>query len=239
MSGRHERFKAQLPAYALGALEPGERTDLSHHLDSCAECRAELAWLQPAVGALSADVQQIEPPPGLRARVMAEVDADLAESPSPATAPRPARPRRDDRGWLSGFLRPATFGLAAAALLIGVVLGIALDGGGGSPTGPDRQVLTGQSSIGAQAVMVASDGTGTLRMTNLDALNRDQVYQAWIQRGQKVEPTEALFVPNHKGSATASIPDLSGVDAVMVSAEPKGGSDQPTTAPVITVSMPG
>ena len=87
--------------------------------------------------------------------------------------------------------------------------------------------------------MVSSGGTGTLKMTGLRPLDEDQVYQAWIQRGQSVVPTDSLFVPDRDGTATASIPDLGGVSAVLVSAEPSGGSSQPTTAPVITVPIPG
>jgi anti-sigma-K factor RskA len=138
------------------------------------------------------------------------------------------------------LLRPAVLGAVAAALFVGAFIGIALDDGGGdSPSTPTREVLTGSSTIGAEAVMVASNGTGTLKMTNLKRLDEDQVYQAWIQRGQEVEPTDSLFVPRKDGTATASIPDISGVSAVMVSTEPRGGSEQPTTAPVITVSLTG
>ncbi|HNC06937.1 MAG TPA: anti-sigma factor [Solirubrobacterales bacterium] len=246
MSKGHEAFKGQLPAYLLGALDPGERADLEHHLDGCAECKAELTWLEPATATLAAGVEQFEPSSDLKARVMAAVDADLAEHPVPSpdpievdSAPRPRPERRPVARWLSGILRPAVLGAVAAALFVGVALGVVLNGGDDtSPTGPSRQVLTGSSTIGADAVMVASDGTGTLKMTNLKRPDDDQVYQAWIQRGQEIEPTESLFVPNKDGSAVASIPDISGVTAVMVSAEPRGGSPQPTTAPVITVSMP-
>jgi hypothetical protein len=87
--------------------------------------------------------------------------------------------------------------------------------------------------------MVSANGAGTLKMTGLAQPDEGQVYQAWIQRGQSVIPTDSLFVPDRHGSATTSIPDLGGVSAVMVSVEPSGGSSQPTTAPVITVSLPG
>lgn len=240
MTTGHERFKEQLPSYALGALDPAERGDLKHHLDGCAECRAELAWLEPAADVLAADVEQVEPSPGLRSRVMAAVDADLAEDPAPLPVePQPARAERPKRqeGWLRGLLRPAVLGAAAAALFVGVALGVVLNGGD-SPATPERQVLTGQTSNGSNAVMVASDGTGTLKMTGLKRPDEGQVYQAWIQRGQSVIPTDSLFVPDRDGSATASIPDLSGVSTVMVSVEPAGGSEQPTTTPVITVSLP-
>jgi anti-sigma-K factor RskA len=244
MTSGHENFKGQLPAYLLGALEPGERADLEHHLEGCAECKAELAWLEPATSTLAADVEQFAPSPELKQRVMAAVDADLEQHPLPVPDPievqAPSRKERErrSRGWLSGVFRPAVIGVVAAALFVGVVAGVALNGGGeSSPEGPTRQVVTGSSTIGADAVMVASDGTGTLKMSNLKPPDEDQVYQAWIQRGQEIVPTESLFVPNRKGSAVASIPDMSGVTAVMISAEPKGGSKQPTTAPVITVSM--
>lgn len=236
MTSGHETFKGQLPAYLLGALDPGERSDLEHHLDGCAECRAELAWLEPATEVLVSDIEQVEPSPRLKHRVMAAIDDDLARD----SAPKPAlKPAREKRGWLTGMLRPAVVGAAVAALFVGVALGVVLDGSDDSPTAPARQVVTGESTIGADAVMVASGGTGTLKMTGLDRPEEGQVYQAWIQRGQSVEPTASLFVPDRDGTATASIPDLSGVTAVMVSSEPSGGSPQPTTAPVITVSMPG
>lgn len=249
VGGGHERWKEQLPAYLLGSLDPGERADLQHHLDGCAECRSELEWLTPATGVLAADVDQVEPSPGLRDRVMAAVDADLAADPDPSQLQKPVRsseqltssraPRRSGRSsWLAGLLRPAVLGAAATALVFGIALGVVLGGGGSSPR-PEQQVVTGQSTIGADAVMVASGGTGTLKMSGLKIPDEGQVYQAWIQRGQNVEPTDSLFIPRRDGTATASIPDLNGVSAVMVSTEPAGGSPQPTTAPVITVSMPG
>lgn len=249
MNSGHEEFKGQLPAYLLGALGPAENDDFEHHLEGCAECQAELAWLEPATAVLSRDVEQLEAVPELRQRVMAAVDEDLAANPlvsdeastKPATA-KPAgseRPARRTGGWLAGLFRPAVLGTAAAALFAGVALGIVLTGSDDSPVTRDRQVITGQSTIGADAVMVASGGTGTLKMTGLKRLEEGQVYQAWIQRGQSVVPTDSLFIPDRDGTATASIPDISGVSTVMVSAEPAGGSDQPTTAPVITVSMPG
>lgn len=234
MNSGHENFKEQLPAYLLGALNPAERGDLEHHLEGCAECRTELSWLEPATKVLVADVEQVEPSPDLRHRVMAAVDSDLVRNP--VERPRERKSRKS--GWLADLLRPAVIGAAAAALFLGIALGVVMSGDD-SPTSPPRQVITGESTIGADAVMVSSGGTGTLKITGLNRPDEGQVYQAWIQRGQSVEPTNALFVPDRDGTATASIPDLSGVSAVMVSSEPAGGSPQPTTAPVITISLPG
>lgn len=246
MNSGHDRFREQLPAYSLDALDPAERSDLEHHLEGCPECRAELDWLAPATEVLVDDVDQVEPSPDLKRNVMAAVEQDLRENPvagdpasEEASDPSHGASRRKPRtggGWLAGILRPAVLGAAAAALFLGVAIGVVV-GGDDSPTGPERQVITGQSTIGADAVFVTSDGTGTLKLTGLKDPGEGQVYQAWVQRGQAIEPTDSLFVPDQGGSATASIPDLGGVSTIMVSVEPTGGSPQPTTTPVITVPL--
>ncbi len=51
---QHERMVEELAGYALGALAPEEAAALEGHLRSCERCRAELAWLRPAVEVLSA-----------------------------------------------------------------------------------------------------------------------------------------------------------------------------------------
>lgn len=247
MNSGHERFRDQLPALALGALDPAERSGLEHHLQACAECRAELAWLERGTEVLTGDVEPVEPPPGLRSRVMGAIEeasdrqalgGESAGSAPTEPAGRPERPSGKGTGWLAGLLRPAALVAAVAALMLGIAVGVTLDRGD-SPSVPERQVLSGQSTIGADAVLVASGGTGTLKMTGLKRPDRGRIYQAWIQRGQSVIPTDSLFVPDRNGSATVSVPDIGGVSAVMVSLEPGGGSIQPTTAPVITVSIPG
>ena len=48
----HTRWKDDVAAYVLGALEPGEAAELERHLAGCADCRAELRWLRPAVDLL-------------------------------------------------------------------------------------------------------------------------------------------------------------------------------------------
>lgn len=86
--------------------------------------------------------------------------------------------------------------------------------------------------------MVSEGGSGTLHLANLHQLPRDEVLQAWVQRGERVVSAKTLFVPNPDGTATATIDDMSGVSAVMVTAEPRGGSAQPTSEPIVSVSVP-
>ncbi len=248
----HESWKEQLPGYVLGALSPVEKIELDHHIGGCAECQAELRWLEPATENLVNEIDQLEPSPQLKSRVMAVVEADLAENPAeePAEAhtPAPATPKAKKQrwGWLDfgQLMRPAAVGAMAAMLFAGVIVGYAINGGDeglGTNEGPvlTSRTLPSDSNVGdADAVMVTSDDSGTLKVTNLPKLEDGEVYQAWVQKGQSVTPTDSLFTPRKDGTATTSIPDLTNVNRVMVSAEPAGGSKQPTTTPIITIDIP-
>jgi len=198
-----------------------------------------LAWLRPAVQVLPESVERVEPPPQLRARIMGEVEDDVAASAGRgATSPGKAASRRGGKG-LSLGLRPA-IGLAVLALCVAAVAGYAIrdgggdgDGGGGGAT----TVVAGQAP-GVTAKVVTDGDSGTLRLANVHQLPPSEVLQAWVQRGERVESAKALFVPNRDGTATVAIDHMQGVSTVMVTAEPRGGSDQPTGEPIVSVSMP-
>jgi hypothetical protein len=53
-----------------------------------------------------------------------------------------------------------------------------------------------------------------------------------------VEPVEALFVPDREGQASTEVPDMDGVELVMVTTEPTGGSKSPTSSPIVSVPIP-
>jgi anti-sigma-K factor RskA len=223
----HERRSDEIAAFLLGALEPGEAAELERHLAGCEDCRTELEWLRPAVQLLPESVERVEPPRELRARLIEQVRSE-AEG---ATAPRRA-PGQGIRGW---SLRPLA-GLAALALVVAAVAAYAISDGG-SGAGSTTTVVSGKSP-GVTAEMVRDGESGTLHLANLHQLPRDEVLQAWVQRGERVESAKALFVPNPDGTASATIDEMDGVSTVMVTAEPRGGSAQPTGEPIVSVSMP-
>jgi len=234
----HKRWSEDLAAYALGALETEATAALERHLEGCERCRAELRWLEPATGALSESVERVEPPLRLRARLMAEVEADARGTEGEAA---PGRGRRL-AAWLRGSgttplaLRPA-IGLAALALVVAVVLGYAVggDSGGG---GGESTIVAGRAP-GVTATMVDEGDSGTLRLANVRQLPDGKVLEAWVQRDGEVEAVPALFVPDHEGRASTQLPPMDGVEAVMVTAEPKGGSAEPTSEPLVTIAVPG
>ena len=222
----HERRSDEIAAFLLGALEPGEAAELERHLAGCEECRTELEWLRPAVQLLPESVERVEAPPQLRESLMAQVRAE-AEGES-SSAPR----RWSVGGW---SLRPVA-GLAALVLVVAAVAAYAI-GSGDSGGGNTTTVVAGHSP-GVVAEVVREGGSGTLHMTNLHQLPSDKVLQAWVERDGQVVSAKTLFVPNQDGTASATIDDMEGVKTVMVTAEPRGGSVQPTSPPIVSVSIP-
>jgi hypothetical protein len=242
----HRHHKERLAPYLLGALTPSELADFEHHLEGCGECQAELRWLDPAAGVLSSEVDQIAPPPGLRRSVMEAVAEDARRQPGESGLESEAqdvsgRTARSRTG--SWFRMPSPAGrpsLAGAFALVFVVLVAGLGGYSLSSLGDDPSgtaVTAGTSTDGSEVVLVSDGESGTLRISGLERPAGGDVYQAWIQRGENIEPTDSLFLPRSDGTATAAIPDLEGASAVMVSAEPTGGSRSPTTTPIITVAL--
>lgn len=75
---RHDELRELLGVYALDALLPDERAALRAHLAGCAECRAALADLRRVVANLPLLLDEVEPPPTLRRRLEADLQADLA-----------------------------------------------------------------------------------------------------------------------------------------------------------------
>jgi anti-sigma-K factor RskA len=221
----HETRRDDIAAYLLGSLEPGEAAEVEQHLAACEECRSELEWLRPAVRTLPESVERVEPPAQLRSRIMGEVEADAAQTRSGI---------RLGNRMHALSLRPAV-GLAALALLVAGVAGYAIrDSGAGSST---TTVAAGHAP-GVTAKMVRDGNSGTLRLANVHRLPSSDVLQAWVQRGKRIESAKTLFVPNRDGTATAVIDDMQGVNTVMVTAEPRGGSNYPTSEPIVSVAIP-
>lgn len=227
----HRRWRADLAAYLLGSLEADEAAALERHLDDCQRCRDEIRWLQPAIEVIPESVPMIEPPRGLGARLMAEARSDAAELSLGAAgeSERPAAPKRRSFGLRGFFWRPVV-ALTAVALIGAVIGGYALRGGGGH----------GATTIDTQRASLQYQGdSGTLEMTGLRQLPMSKVYQAWVQRNHRIVPS-SLFEARRNGTASAAIPhQLNGADTVMVTVEPRGGSKQPTSSPIVSVPVRG
>jgi hypothetical protein len=150
-------------------------------------------------------------------------------------APVRKAPRR--RRWWSVALRPAT-ALAVLAIAAAGVAGylIGNEDGGGTTTQTIQAKATPEEPM-ARGNVVKTGDAAVVNVASLPVPHSGRVYQTWLQRGMKIEPS-SLFVVGKDGSGTAVVTgDLDGVDAVMVSEEPSGGSRQPTTKPVLIANL--
>jgi len=217
----HTRWSEDLAAYMLGALEPGEAAGFEQHLEGCERCRAELRWFEPALQTLPESIERQKPPRSLRENLMAEVRADVrpAKRPSPRWSWRPA------------------LAFVAMVLAVAAVAGYEIGKGGGGEEGGTSTVLSSRQH-GIEVKMVREGSGGTLHLAGVHQLPPKKVLEAWVRREGKLEPVPALFVPDRKGQASTTIEDMSGVDTVMVTEEPQGGSEEPTGVPIVTMSVP-
>ena len=181
---------------------------------------------------LPSSVEQIEPPPALRERLLETVRSEAA---TPRVSARPAARRSGGglRAWLGSLsLRPATALAAVVLLLAAGVTGYAI-GNGGDGSGTTTIAATGTS---AGATIVRSGDSGVLRVSNLPQ-RRGRLYEVWLLQDGKPVPS-GLFQVARDGTGAAGIPHgLDRSTQVMVTSEPLAGSEKPTTQPVLNVPI--
>ncbi|MEV4420187.1 anti-sigma factor [Patulibacter sp. NPDC049589] len=253
--------------FVLGACTDEEAAQVRAHMVASAEFRAEVESFDDVHSALlDVPAVDVVPDDALKRSIMAQVQAeaslfaaagpaeraaitrDHAEDTA-ATDPTPARgagqpapsPRRG--AFLEALRHPARATALAAVLVALIVGGIVLGSGGGGGGSDDPQsyalIPTPKAGPNASGRLVADKTSSTLKLNGFPELTSDKRYQVWLQTGtEDPKPTDVLFSVDAKGHGEAKIPgDLSKVDQVLVTAEPKGGSMEPTTDPVLHVQI--
>jgi anti-sigma-K factor RskA len=230
MSSRnHASHPDDVAAYLLGALTDRERQAFERHLAGCVECRDEVERLRPAADVLPRTVEQVEPPPGLKASLMEVVESEARER---AGAPVPKR-RRLSFPRLT-FPRPL---LVGAALALGLLVGIVV---AGEDTRTEVASVDERRAPGASGrlQLVGDGGDGAiLRLQGMRSLPPGRVYQAWVQRDGMIEPAPTFEVGQDGGGAVAIPDDLSDAEAVMVTRERRGGARAPSEQPLVVVRI--
>lgn len=227
----HEELKSLVAAYAVGAVTPAESALVRSHLLSCEECLEE-ADLHAATGASLALVVEEEPlPQGFADRVMGLVAGDR-----PASSPAHGRARRV----LAPLLAYAALVVIIAVLAIGFVrvrnreavesraVQAMLHDGGFALTGPG----------GAVARMVPSGNGGVFVASGLSDAPEGHTYQLWVVPSPCPTPSctprsAGTFEADQGVAVVTTERSLRGVGQVAVTIEPDGGSEEPTTQPVI------
>jgi anti-sigma-K factor RskA len=237
----HERFDELKDAYALGALPEQERRELEEYLAAHPERQAEIDELGNVASLLALSPQEQEPPPELRRSIMDVVEAEAQ------------RPPARTRSWLAGvreLLSVKNLALAAAALL---VIGLFswnmllqdqvqdLQGQVASlqESQETRMVALAGTGAAQQAqveVILIKDHKAVLTAEDMPSVPKNKTYQIWVIEGDVPQPS-GLFKPDGGTVAAVVEKPLDEDDVIAITIEPDGGSQQPTTDPVLTAKV--
>jgi anti-sigma-K factor RskA len=228
MSEQHD-CGGDAAAYVLGALGEDELEAFERHMAGCVVCRDEVAALKQVADALPMAAPQYEAPTQLRQRVMRAVESE------PRTqGPRASRARDRRRwGWSSVWAvpRPALAAGVAVVIAAAVSVGVIAGSGGSNATHVFR------ASVGSAEVRV-SGGHGELVVAHLAAPAPGRIYELWLKRGAGAPAPSTLFSVSSNGRSVVALPgSVHGLQQVMVTEEPAGGSPAPTTQPVIVAPV--
>jgi hypothetical protein len=249
------RLSALAPATALGALDPDEAAFVRAHLARCPRPHPELRdAIELAATIGMAWPEEDVPTPHLRNRLLS---AARSEGAPPANRPRGTRPRP----WWRPAAVGATSIALAASLALAVQVGengalrdrladaetrVAAIGTELSraeawieravATGAEAYFMNGEGS-GAEAsfmLVVEADAAGAvLLMSGLPPLAPGQTYELWVERDGTIVGV-GTFGPDERGLAAVTIDaSLDGIRQAMITIEPVGGSDAPTSDDVI------
>lgn len=235
MDNEHTPFLENIPAYALGALDPGEAAALEAHLETCQSCSAELASYRGISDGLLLAAPVVPPAARLRRRL---------EDKLPSRQKRARqRPALSPLGWALG----AAVGLLLAlnVYAIGQLRDIQRQQSQVSdqlttaqaalamlayPTNENVSIEAGP--VAGRLLLDKEQNAGALVLWNLPALSEDQTYQMWLISPNGDRTSAGLFRPE-SALTFATIwlapgQDLTGFTGLGVTVEPAGGSPQPT-----------
>jgi anti-sigma factor RsiW len=207
-----------IPAYSLGATDAEETDRVEASLKACPEAQQALLEYQALQAELALALPQVQPPEGLLADLLVQVDQSRAW----------AAPRR--LGWLAVacltllLLASNVFWALQAAdssSLELLVLPAAANGRG--------------SSASAQVIWAPSVREGVILATNFPTQAQDTVYQAWVTRGEQIISLGTFRVDEQgRGALLFAAQELvTAFDALGVTLEPGGGSPRPTSGPIV------
>jgi anti-sigma-K factor RskA len=235
----HKRFEEVKDAYVLGALPEQERRELEEYLAAHPERQAEIDELGNVASLLALSPPEQEPSPELRRSIMAVVEAQ--------------RPPARTRSWLAGVkellsVRNLTLG-AAALLVIGLfswnmlLQGQVQDLQGQVASLQDSQQSrmvalagTGAAQRAEAEVILLKDHKAVLMAEDMPRVPENKTYQIWVIEDDVPQPS-GLFEADGDTVAAVVEKPLDEDDVIAITIEPNGGSQQPTTDPMLTAKL--
>jgi anti-sigma-K factor RskA len=247
-------------AYAMDAISERDRARFERHLAGCQECTQEIVSLREATARLGA-ASAVTPPPGLKERVMAAAAMTRQQPPATAEPDASARPaamvragaRIRSLAWPGRLAMAAAAAAAVAVLAIAVVFGVSngsmrqqLSQAQASSqqiaavlTAHDAQMMTGPVTGGGTATIVMSHSRHALVFTaaGLHVLPASRGYELWLIGPAGTRPVGMLAMRSHGMTGPVIASGLRHGDHLALTAEPAGGSNQPTAPMMLDVAL--
>ena len=198
MNLTHEQVLDLAAAFVLGALDPEEEQAVRDHLASCDLAHNEIGELGGVVPYLGESVDQVEPPAGLKSRIMAAAAADLEARRRGASTPPSADrqvvpfPGAEEREVRRRRTSVVGWALRVAAVLVIAALGVwnlRLQQDLNATRNDLNQALQPTNAVAvlrpegagpSGVALVQADGAVRLEMRNLSPTTGSQVYEAWV-----------------------------------------------------------
>lgn len=233
-------------AYAVDAVDDLERAAFDRHLADCEACAAEVAEYRETATRLAEGTWAV-PPPRMREQVLTRA----AATPQVSAADR----RRSAPSPVTRWRR-----IAVAAAAVGVLgLGAAATSYAALEqrldaeriamavaqqrravmTAPDAALRAGDLAGGGRVTVVVSDleDNGVVILNDAPPPGPDRVYQFWLVPDDGGSPVSAGLLRADQNGAIELIQGVSRGVVFAVSLEPAGGSPQPSTTPLVGISL--
>jgi anti-sigma-K factor RskA len=218
-------------AYALGSLDEFERARFERHLEVCAECRDEVDSFHETLAALGT-AEAVPAPSSMKGSVLQGVAQTRQLRPEVAVSAPRSRVAR------MFALAACAAGLLVSGGVVGQVLSPAPTPGplSASSVLEDSHRRTSEVAMGDGRMEVSVVANQAVVSTHdVSAPGEGKVYQLWAMTDSG---PVSLGVMHRAGDQYMSlVGELSGANALAVTAEPKGGSTLPTSAAMALVEV--
>ncbi|MFN8110060.1 MAG: anti-sigma factor [Thermoleophilia bacterium] len=220
----HEAVHDLVAIVALGAASPDETARVEAHAAVCVVCAEELATLRATADRLAVAVPQREPPPRLKASLMATVRAEAGVT-EPAAAPVAAPRRRWRLPTLGMAPRPRMVFAVLAVALIASLAGNLTSALRHSGTSSPRTVVTAMNGTDAlpgatgRVTYLPGQHAAVVELAGLPRLAAGQAYQLWALR-PNAAPVSVALLRTAGAAGSATVGDLQGVTQLAITAQP-------------------
>ena len=255
MSNMNEKLEELFAFYALGTLTASERAQVEAYAASNPEAKARLDEMIRTASALPHEVSPMNPSAALKERLMERVKADARTRYAPARQPLPANREHAPRP--HGARLAYAIAVLSLAAAVGIGLwGLSLYNEVArlrtavavleqevqsqrtvlaQLTSPEAKTfaITGtEHQPQAQGQLIADSKTGSavLVVTGLKPLPAGNIYEFWLIKDSAAVPA-GLFKVDQQGQGLLQVTQTlasNSFNAIGVSIEPAGGSQQPT-----------